>query len=163
MLLNVNPGLIIWTVITFVLLLLVLRKLAWGPLLNAVREREKRIEESLAKAEEARKEAERRLAEYEAMIQQAKLESQEIIERGRRTAESMREEILQKTREEADRMVEKARREIALERERALEEIRDTAVSLSLEMASKLIGETITPETHQKLIKEYVKEIKVNP
>jgi len=161
-LVSVNPGLMVWTAVTFVLLLFALYKLAWKPILSAVENREQRIRESLEKAEEAQRKAEESLQAYQKMLEDAKKETQEIINRGRKTAESLREEILAKANEEASRMLEKAKREINLEREKALEEIRNLAVELSLTAASKLVEHELTKEEHKKLIEQYLKEIRVS-
>ena len=160
MLLNVNPGLIFWTVVTFLILLLVLKKFAWRPILGALEEREKRIKESLDKAEEAKVEAERLIAEQKQMLDMAKKEAQEIVNRSRKSAETAQEEILQKAKSEANQMVEKAKREINLSRDKALEEIRDYAVELSIAATTKAIRKALTPEDHLHLIDESIKEMR---
>lgn len=161
-LLNVNPGLIFWTVVTFLLLVLILHRLAWKPILTAVENRERRITDSPDRAEQAQKEAEEKLASYQQMIENAKKETREILMKGRKTAESLRDEILNKSNEEASRMLEKAKKEISLEREKALEEIRDLAVDLSLSAASRLLARSLTTQDHKKIVEEYLKEIKIS-
>ncbi len=161
-LITVNPGLMIWTAVTFVLLLFILYKLAWKPILSAVENREQRIRESLEKAEEAQKRAEESLLAYQKMLDEAKKETQEILNKGRKTAEMMREEILAKANEEANRLLERAKRDIHLEREKALEEIRNLAVELSLTAASKLVERSLSDKEHKKLVEQYLKEIKIS-
>lgn len=158
-LLSPDTGTIFWTALTFLLLLLVLKKLAWKPLLTALNEREARIRESLQKAEEARKQAEKNMAEYQEMLEKARRESQELLERSRKTAEAMREEIIENAKAEADRLLERAKREIALEREKAIDEIKKLAVDLSLTATRKAIGKALTPKDHEVLVKEALKEI----
>ncbi len=162
MLLQVNPGLIVWTTITFLFLLWVLKKLAWKPILSALESREERIRSALDDAEKNRQEAEKKLAEYEKMIEDAKRESQEIVNKGRKTAEMLKEEVVQKANEEAARMLEKAKREISLEREKAVDEIRKLAVDLSVDAASKLIGKNLTDEDHKKIAEKYIQEMKLS-
>ncbi|NOZ55232.1 MAG: F0F1 ATP synthase subunit B [Calditrichaeota bacterium] len=160
MLLNVNTGLIFWTVVTFLLLLLTLKKLAWSPILGALQEREKRIQEDLERAEKAREESERLLEEQRQMLQKARQEAQEIIERGRKAAEAARQELLAKSKEEAEQLLEKARREIELSRDKALEEIRNLAVELSLAAAQKVIRKELDPDEHRRLVEEALQEMR---
>jgi len=161
-LLSVNTGLIFWTVVTFLLLVFILYKLAWKPILSAVENREKRIQESLDRAEQAQKEADEKLETYQKMIAEAKQETQEIIAKGRKTAESLREAIVSKANEESSRLVENAKKDISLEREKALEEIRNLVVDLSMSAASKLVERSLTDQDHKKIVESYLKEIKVS-
>jgi len=158
-LLTPNVGLIFWTALTFILLLLILKKLAWKPILEALDARERRIKESLDKAAAAQRDAEKTLAEYRKMLEQARQEAQEIINRSRKTAETTKEEILAKSQEEAQRLLQRAKREITLEREKAIEEIKRKAVDLSLAMASKVIRKSLTPENHRELIEQSLEEM----
>lgn len=161
-LLNVNPGLIFWTTLTFLLLMFILYKLAWKPILTAVANREKQIRDSLEKAEKIQKEAEEKLASYQQMLENAKKETQEILNNGRKTAESFREESLAKSKEEASRILEKTKKEIALEREKALAEIRGLVVDLSLAAASKLVERSLTGPDNKKIVENYLKEIDIS-
>ncbi len=162
MLLQINPGLIIWTTITFLVLMWALKKLAWKPILSALESREERIRSALDEAEKNRQEAEKKLAEYEKMIEDAKRQSQEIVNKGRKTAEMLKEEVVQKANEEAARLLEKAKREISLEREKAIEDIRKLAVDLSVHAASKLIAKNLTGEDHKKIAEKYIQEMKLS-
>ena len=161
-LLSVNSGLIFWTVVTFLLLVFILYKLAWKPILSAVENREQRIQESLDRAEQAQKEADEKLETYQKMVDEAKKETQEIIAKGRKTAESLREDIVSKANEESSRIVENAKKDISLEREKALEEIRNLIVDLSMSAASKLVDRSLTDQDHKKLVESYLKEINVS-
>jgi F-type H+-transporting ATPase subunit b len=104
MLLNVEPGLIIWTVITFVLLLIVLRKVAWGPILVALEQREHTIRSSLEEAQRARQEAEQLLAQHQQMLTDANREVGRLLEQGREEAENLRISLTEQAREEARRL-----------------------------------------------------------
>jgi F-type H+-transporting ATPase subunit b len=161
-LLSVNPGLIFWTVVTFLLLIFILYKLAWNPILTAVANREKHIADSIDRAEKAQKEAEENLKTYQNMIENAKKETQEIINKGRKTAESMKEDIIAKSNEESSRILKKAKKDISLEREKALEEIRGLIVDLSMSAASKLVERSLNEQDHKKIVENYLKEIKVS-
>ncbi len=161
-LLSVNPGLIVWTVITFLMLLFVLYKIAWKPILAAVANRERRIQESLDRSEQAQREADEKLASYQQLLENAKKETQEIVAKGQKATEAMREEILLKTKEDSARLLEKAKKEISLEREKALEEIRGLAVDLSLTAATKLMQRSMTDQDHRKIVERYLQELKVS-
>lgn len=161
-LLAVEPGLLFWSAVTFLILLWVLRKLAWKPILGMLEKRENTIRESLERAEEAQKKAEENLKTYEKMMNEAKKESQEILENGRKTAQTMREEILAKANEESSRMIERAKKEISMEREKAVDEIKSLAVELSLSAASKLVERSLKDQDHQRIVETYIKEMKVS-
>ncbi len=161
-LLSVNPGLIFWTTLTFLLLMFILYKLAWKPILTAVANREKQIRDSLEKADKMQIEAEEKLASYQQMLENAKKETQGILNNGRKTAESFREESLAKSKEEASRILEKTKKEISLEREKALAEIRSLVVDLSLAAASKLVERSLTGPDNKKIVENYLKEIDIS-
>jgi len=160
MLLKVNPGLIFYTVVTFLLLLYILKKLAWKPILGALEEREKRIQESLESAEKARRESEELLQKQHDMLESARKEAQQILDQSRKAAEATRQEILANARAEAEQMLERAKREIVLSRDKAIEEIRNLAVDLSIAAASKVIRKTLSREEHRRLVEEAIQEMK---
>ncbi|MDZ7261329.1 MAG: F0F1 ATP synthase subunit B [candidate division KSB1 bacterium] len=158
-LLTPDTGLIFWTVLTFLLLLFVLKKFAWKPLLRMLDEREQRIKDSLEKAEQAQREAESTLGAYQKMLNQARREAQEIIEKSQKAAEANRQEILQQAQRESELLLERAKREIALGKEKALDEIKQFAVDLSLTIASKIIGQSLTKEAHLHIIEQSLAEL----
>jgi len=158
--LELHSGLIFWTIVIFISLVLTLRKLAWKPILAALDERSRKIKDSLEKAEEAQKNAERIRGEYENMIAQARRESQDLIAKGRKTAEATGAEIIQKAQGEAELLIQRAKREISLEREKALEEIKRTAGDLSISVAAKIIGKSLNAKDHQELIRQALQEIR---
>ena len=147
-----SGGTIFYATITFVLLLIVLRKVAWKPILATLDERERRIRQSLEQADAARAEAEKTLAGQAEILTGAKKEAQEIVAQSRAAAETAREEILSRARNEAEKMTQAAVREIAQSRDKALEEIRDLAVELSMTATEKLIGKSLSREEHGALI-----------
>ncbi len=158
--LELHTGLILWTIVIFVCLVFLLRKLAWKPILAALDERTRGIRDSLAQAEKAKKDVERMRAEYERLMAEARQESQELIAKSRKTAESLREEMSQKAQQELEALRQRAARDITLEREKALEEIKRTAAELSVAIAAKLIGKSLDAKDHQELIKQALRDIR---
>jgi F-type H+-transporting ATPase subunit b len=154
--LSVEPGLMIWTVVIFLLLLAVLKKVAWPAVLGAVEAREKALEEQIAEAERNRAEAAALLAEHQKLIADAKAQAHGIIVEARSVAEKERALAMEKTKQEQEELLARARREIAAERERAIQELRREAVDLSLAAASKLIGERLSGDSDRRLVMEYL-------
>jgi F-type H+-transporting ATPase subunit b len=154
-----DPGLFIWTIITFLGLLFALKKLAWGPLLEALETRQNAIRKSLDDAQQAKGELERLNAESAKIIQQSRVEAEAIISQGRVDGDRLREEIRSKARSEADNIVKNAERQIQLETSRALEQIRREAVDLSVMIASKIIQRNLSREDNERLIDEALKQV----
>jgi F-type H+-transporting ATPase subunit b len=157
-LVQVDPGLFIWTIVTFLVLLTLLAKFAWGPLLQALSAREETIRKSLADAEKARQELERLNQESAAIIKQARGEAEAIVGASRADAERLRGELREKARAEADGILKNAERQIQLETARALEQIRHEAADISVAIASKIIQKNLTKEDNQRLIDEALKQ-----
>jgi len=158
-LLNPEPGTLFWTAATFIILLLILKKVAWGPILQTLAEREKRIREALEKAEATQKEAAAAMARHQESLEAAKREAQDLLAKSRKTAEAVKEEIVQKAQTEAANILERAKREINLEREKAVAELKKQAAELSIMIASKLIGKSLSKDEHKKLIEQSIKEM----
>ena len=158
-LLTPSVGTLFWTGLTFVLLLLILKKTAWGPLLQMLEEREKNIRESLEKADAAKRETEEALAKNQEVMEQAKKEAQELLSKSRKTAEVTKEEIVQKAEAEAAKLLEKAKRDITLEREKAVEEIKAQAAELSVLIASKVIGKSLSKDDHREIIESSIEKM----
>jgi F-type H+-transporting ATPase subunit b len=154
-----DPGLFIWTIITFLGLLFALKKLAWGPLLAALESRQSEIRKSLDDAQKARQELERLNQESAQILTKARGEADEIIVRSRADAERLREDMKQKARAEADAVVKNAERQIQLETARALQQIRTEAVELSVMIASKLIQRNLTKEDNERLIEDALRQV----
>ena len=154
-----DPGLFIWTIITFLVLLGLLAKFAWKPLLHALESRQDTIRKSLDDAQKAKQELEKLQTESAQIIRQARIDSESIIARTRSEAEKLAEELRQKAREEAEGIVRNAERQIQNETRRALQEIRAEAVDLSVTIASKLLERHVTKEDNQRLIDETLKQI----
>jgi F-type H+-transporting ATPase subunit b len=157
--LQFDPGLTIWTVVIFLFLVALLGRLAWKPLVGALEERTKRINDSLAKASEAERAAQNARAEYEAMIGRAAKEAQEMIARSRKAAESTRDEVLAKAQTDADQLLQRTKREIDLARQKALDEIKQTAAELSINIAGRIISRSLVAKDHQDLIRQALGEM----
>lgn len=156
---DVKPGLIIWTWITFIVVLLILRKVAWGPLLKSVEDREKNIVNAIESAKRERSEAEKLLGEQKTAVAQARQEAADQVRRTQADLEKFREELMGKARKEADDLKAEARRTIDEERLKAVADIRSEAVKLSLQVAEKLIGEKLDDGKHQALAQQFVTEL----
>jgi F-type H+-transporting ATPase subunit b len=154
-----NLGNAIWTLTIFVIVVIVLGKFAWGPVLGLLQQREEFIHRALADAKRDRDAAEASLKEYTAKLQSAHLEAAALVEDARRDGERLREEIRQRAKGEADKMITNAQRQIQLETGRALEQIRREAVDLSVLIASKIIQRNLTKEDNERLIDEALKQV----
>ena len=158
-LVQVDPGLFIWTIVTFLVLLTLLAKFAWGPLLRSLEARQDTIRKSLADAEKARQELERLNQESGAIIRQARLDAEAIVGASRADAERLRGEMREKARSEAEGIMKTAERQIHLETARAVEQIRREAADLSVAIASKIIQRNITKEDNERLIDDALKQM----
>ena len=157
-----DPGLFIWTILTFLVLLGLLAKFAWRPLLQALESRQESIRRSLDDARQAKQDLERLHQESAQIIRQARVEADGIITRSRADAERLREEMKQKARAEADTIVKSAERQIQLETTRALQQIRTEAVDLSVMIASKIIQRNLSKEDNERLIDEALRQVQAH-
>lgn len=155
-LLDPHYGLMFWTVVIFFLLFLLLRKFAFGPILDAVNAREQAIRDAMTAAATDRDEAAKLLAEQRAAIEAARNEAQRYIAEGRATAESMRGEMLEQTRQQQGELLARARNEIESEKSKAIDELRREAVDIALAGASRLIGQRLDTDADRKLVEQYL-------
>jgi F-type H+-transporting ATPase subunit b len=158
-LVQVDPGLFIWTIVTFLVLLTLLAKFAWRPLLEALETRQSAIRKSLDDAQQAKEELERLHVESGQIIQRARNDAEAVIAQSRSDGDRLREELKQKARAEADHIVKNAERQIQLETSRALEQIRREAIDLSVMIASKIIKRNLSKEDNEKLIDDALKQV----
>ena len=149
----------LWTLIIFVLVLVVLGKFAWGPILQALQKREDFIHESLREAQQARDDAQTMRAELEATIKTAQAEATAIVDEGRRDAEVLRRKLEAQAKTEADALMERARREIALATDAAVKELYTLSATLATEVAGRVIAKELNPADHERLISESIEEI----
>lgn len=151
-----NGGDILYTVAAFLVLMILLKKFAWGPLMGVMIEREEHIAKEIDAAEKSRTESNKLLEEQKALLKEARLEAQAMIESSKEHGEVQREEILQTARKEADRLRESAKLEINEQKEQAITALREQVASLSVLIASKVIEKELNEEDQQKLINEYI-------
>jgi F-type H+-transporting ATPase subunit b len=154
-----DPGLFIWTIITFLVLLGLLTKFAWGPLLKALEERQETIRRSLDDADQAKQDLERLQKASAQIIAEARSEAQSIMVKSRAEAETVRESLKQKAKEEGQALIRSAQRQIELETARAVQQVRHEVVDLSLAVASKLIKKNLTQEDNDALIQDSLRQI----
>jgi F-type H+-transporting ATPase subunit b len=154
-----DPGLYVWTIITFLILLVVFNKLAWQPLKGVLQTREQLIRKSLDDAHQAKKELERLHVESQKILTEARVQADKILSETRSDANRLRDELKQKAQTEATGILKNAERQIEMETARALQQIRTEAVDISVEIASKLLARNVTKEDNDRLIEETFKQI----
>jgi F-type H+-transporting ATPase subunit b len=154
-----DPGLYIWTIVTFLVLVALLAKFAWRPLLDALAARQDAIRKSLDDAQQAKLELERLRTESQKILAQARSEAEAIMSNTRSDAERFREELKQKARAEAATLVKNAEHQIALETSRALQQIRHETVDLSVAIASKVLQRNVSKEDNERLIEETFRQL----
>ncbi len=152
-------GNILWTLLVFGLVVFVLGKFAWGPLLETLQKREDFIRESLQSAKSDREAAEERLREYEERINQARAEATAIVEEGRRDGEVLRQRIEEDARAEADKIIDRSRREIDIARETAVKELYELSARLATDLAGKIVGRELRAEDHERMIRESIADM----
>ena len=156
-------GTIFWSTFIFLCFFLLLTKFAWKPILNAVKARDEMIKGSLEAAEKAREDMKRLQTDNEAILRKAREERENILKEAREARDKMINEAKGKAGEEAEKLIEKARQGIEREKDKALSEIHEQVAFLSVEIASKLLGEKLKESDQQnKLINNYLKEIDFN-
>ena len=158
-----DPGLFIWTILTFLVLVGLLARFAWRPLLQALEQRQATIAQSLDDAQRARQELEPLQRESAQIMASARTEAESIVARSRADADALREELKQKARSEAAAIVKNAERQIQLETARAVQQIRHEAVDLSVAIASKILRRQVSREDNEALIQEALKQIESQP
>jgi F-type H+-transporting ATPase subunit b len=155
-LIKVTPGLMIWTIVAFLITLWVLKRYAFGPIQKMLDERREHIRRSIEEADNARDEARKLLEEHRALIGQARSDAEGIVAEARKTRESMEQRMREETEAERQRRLEETRREIAAETQRALEQIRSEVADLTLEATSIVVGRTLDSDRDRELISEAI-------
>jgi F-type H+-transporting ATPase subunit b len=154
-----DPGLFLWSVLTFVLLIILLYKFAFGPLMELQRQRQEEIHGAIREAERLREEAHALLADYRAQLGTAREEAEEILEKARRVGESTRAEILNDAKLQSERTLEKAREQIERETRHALQQIKEEVADLTVAATEKVTRKSLSEADHLRLIKEAISEI----
>lgn len=153
-----NGGDILFTLITFGILLFLIKKLAWGPLMGVMKQREEHIANEIDSAEKSRAETKQLLEEQRQLLKEARTEAQTLIENAKKQGDVQREEIISLARDEANRLKESALVEIEQQKEKAVAAIHEQVASLSVLIASKVIEKELSVEDQEKLINEYIQE-----
>jgi len=159
-LLKVEPGLLLWTIITFTVLVLILWKAAWKPVVEALDARAEKVRSDIENADRSRQEAEKLLAQHREMMNNAKTEAANIIAEGRSEAEKMKNDIVAKAGAEAKDVSDRAKREIDLAKDKALAEIKAEIVVLSTDIAAKIINKNLKPEDQKALVEETLNKVR---
>ena len=152
-------GNVVWTLVIFLLVIVVLGKFAWGPLLGGLQQREEFIRRSLQEAKQDRESAEARLKDYEVQLAGAKTEAAEIVESSRRAAEQTRLNIEEQARDESEKMIERAKGEIEIAKQTAIKELYATSSELATEIAGRILKRELDSQDHERLIRESIEEL----
>lgn len=161
-LLSIDPGLAFWTVLIFGLFLWLLGRYAWGPITSALDERERTIEDSLRRADEALAEARQLQADNQKARREAEREAQRILREARETAEQLREEETAQTAAKIKEMQAQAQADIERQKQSAMQELRDEVADLALEAAEKVVGESLDNQRHRRLIDDVIQKLPQN-
>ncbi|MBC2838263.1 F0F1 ATP synthase subunit B [Robiginitalea sp. SC105] len=155
-------GLFFWQIFLFILLLILLRRFAWKPILNAVNDREEGIKNALAAAEEAKKEMQNVTADSEKLLQQARAERESMLKEARQIKEKMIADAKEQAQVEGDKMIRAAQQSIEGEKKAAIADIKNQVASLSVEIAEKVLREQLDNKDRQlKLVDSLVDDIKL--
>jgi F-type H+-transporting ATPase subunit b len=158
-LIKVVPGLMIWTIVAFLVTLFVLKKFAFGPIQQMIDERRERIRRSIEEAEHARSEARRLLEEHRALIGQARGQADQILSEARKVAEAQRQRVKEETEADRQRRLEETKRLIEAETQRALQQIRAEVADLTLIATAKVTGKVLDDADHHRLIEDAIKDL----
>jgi F-type H+-transporting ATPase subunit b len=158
-LIEVVPGLMIWTLVCFGITFFVLRKYIFGPVQNAIDARRDRIRQAIEEADNARAEARKLLEEHRALIQSARGDAEQILAEARRVADAQRDRMKEELEVERQRRLDDTAKQIEAETRRALEQIRGEVAELTVIATSKVTGKVLTDEDHRRLIDEAIGDL----
>ena len=158
-LLDPHAGLMFWTLLIFVALFVLLRKYAFPAIFAAVEARERALEDAIAAAKREREEAARLLEEQRKGIDAARMDAQRLIAEGAKAGEKIRAEMIEEARHQQQEILERARQEIGAERDRAIAELRREAVELAIKGASKVIEQNLDDDTNRKIVEEFLADL----
>lgn len=158
-LVRVVPGLMIWTILAFVVAMFVLRKYAWPQITRVLDQRQHQIEESIDAADRTRKEADELLAEYRQRLTDARAQADEIVAKAERAGEVAEREALDAAKSKREELLEQTKRDIEAETQRALQEIRREVADLTVAATEKVTRKTLDPSDQQRLVEEALREL----
>ena len=150
--LSFDPGLFMWTIVTFFIVLMLLKWKAWGPLMSVLDKRAEDIKNALSAADRAKEDAEKASQDYEELVQKAHAEAQKIIADSKTAGERVKNDIESMAKENAEAMIGKATTQIEAESQKAIQEIKSSVIDLSIEAAEKIIEKNLNSEDNRKLI-----------
>ena len=158
-LMSYDFGLTIWSIVTFFLVLTILKWKAWGPLMETLEKREEDINNALSAAEKAKEQAEKASHDYDQLVQKAHAEARQIISEGKVAGERIKNEIETSANQNAVQIIEKAKVQIDAERQKAIQEIKSKVVDLSIEAASKIIEKNLDTDDNKNLVNKALENL----
>jgi F-type H+-transporting ATPase subunit b len=158
-LIKVTPGLMIWTIVCFLIALFVLKRFAFGPIQKAIDDRRERIRQSIEEADRAREEARNLLEEHRKLLGRAKSDAEEILAEARKQSDAQRERVREETEVDRQRRLEETKKQIDAETHRALEQIRAEVADLTLIATAKVTGKVLDRDDHRKLIEDAIGDL----
>lgn len=161
-LLNVNPGLAAWTVILFLIVMFILKKYAWKPIVSYTQERERTIEDSIKRAENALAEAKQLQADNDKVRREAEIEAQRIVREAREAAESVKTVEVEKTKTQIKQLQEQAQSEIEREKQGALQTLRSEVAGLIVQAAEKVVKQNLDSPKQRELVNSFIDELSKN-
>jgi len=156
---DLNPGLTLWTAITFLILIVVLAKFAFGPIVKMLDQREQTIRDAIEQAKKERAEAERLLGEQKQSLAAAQREAAELAQRSKQEVEVLRQDLTARARKEADDLVAQARKQIQEEKSKALAELKGQVADLAIDAARRLIKSSLDEKSQRALVEEYIAQL----
>lgn len=162
MLLSINPGLIIWQLIIFVLLLFLLKKIAWKPLLSALNSREQSIKDAVEQAENLKIDAENMIAENKKIMAEANTQSMKIINEAKEMSTKIGDEIKAKATKDSRKLIEQAKIEIKNEKDAAMDDLRNEVSDLAIKSAEKILKDTLDEDKQKKIVNDFISQIPKN-
>ena len=155
-----DPSVTVWTCVVFAVVVMIMAKAVWNPLLNAMEKRESQVASGLEEAERAREEAQRLTAEFDARMKEARAEAQRVADDARSQAEKIAVQVEADARANADRLIERARQEIETARRQALDEVRQLSVDVSIQAAGAVLKRSVDADDNRKLAAKVIKMVK---
>ena len=156
---DINPGLMVWTIATFLVLVIVLSKFAWKPLLKSLQDREDKIRQALELADKARADAAELIRQNEKNLEKAEEEYQRIIREGKTFAEKLKDEVVAKAHQQARRELQQAKEEIQRDVESAKQQLRTEVADLAVQAAGKILDETLDAQKHKKIVDKFLNQL----
>jgi F-type H+-transporting ATPase subunit b len=157
--LQINWGLWVWTILTFLVMFALLAKLAFKPIGDALEKRGQTMKSQLDEAERSRAEAKKLMEDYQKQIAEARVEAGKVIEEARQLGEKVRKEVVDKANAEASAIVTRSQEEITRQKETGIQEMKDTVASLSVQIAAKVIEKEVNEATHKTLVENLIKDL----